>query len=123
MLTTTTAEIETVKLIKQIYPNENRSLYYPIKLSTTTHISEMIQPYQRRILGHKNKMIVDRSYLTKTSIHARQYNKFCPMIYSKVLCHACYQEIKIRDLYLSKNGERGRSKFYHISCAEIKNII
>ena len=112
-----------IRLVKQVYPDRNESIYKPIKVSASTRIAEMIPKYQKRILKHKNKMIEGRSYTEKIFAYPYQVRVFCPMVYTKVLCHACYEEICIRDLYLSKNGEHGRSKFYHISCAEVKNII
>lgn len=119
------------RLIKQIYPTKIRrgitryqSIYKPIRTNTTTRIVEMLPFYQTRILKHKNKMIEDRIYLPKTNgQHQRNQNRMCPMHYSKVICHACCEEIKILNLYLSKNGEHGRSKYYHVICAADKNII
>lgn len=111
------------RLIDSIYPHENRPILCTIRINSTTRIAELVFPYLKRILKHKNKLIMDRNYHTKTSVYTTHEKSKCSMIYTKLLCHACYQEIKIRSLYLSKNGERGRSKFYHISCAVDKHIL
>lgn len=115
------------RLIKQIYPTTIRrditrfhSIYKPIKLNTTTRIVEMLPFYQKRIIKHKNKLIENR---IDTVNKRKVWIVFCPMHYSKVLCHACYQEILPHYLYLSKNGEHGRSKYYHVNCAAEKSII
>lgn len=121
----------SIKLIKQVYPTTIRrgitrfhSLYKPIRTNTTTRIVEMLPHHQKRILKHKNKMIENRIYLPRTNgNYSRNQNRLCPMRYTKVLCHACYQEIESHCLYLSKNGEHGRSKYYHVTCAEDKNIL
>lgn len=115
---------EQVKLIKQIYPEYNKKIYATIKLNTTTRISEMIPRYQKYITNNKNRMIENRIFLPKANgQYQRNQNRMCPMRYDKVLCHACYQEILPHYLYLSKNGEHGRSKFYHLTCAEEKHIL
>lgn len=116
--------IEEVTLIRQIYPNDKSSIFKPIRINSTTRIAELITPYQKRILQHKNKCIENRIYLPKTNgRYSKNQNRLRPMHYTKVLCHACYKEIELHNLYLSKNGEHGRSKFYHITCANMKNIL
>lgn len=119
---------EQVKLLKQYYPNENNPLYEPIKLNSTTRIVEMLPGYQKRILNAKNKQIASRLsnlYRRHTLFRYNHvaYETTLPMRYSKVLCHACYGEIGVRYLYVSKNGESGRSKYYHVTCADLKNVI
>lgn len=109
------------KLLKQIYPQDTKSIYAPIKLNSTTRISEMIPRYQKYITHNKNRMIENRIYITNARRDTS--TRFKPMRYTKVFCHACYKEIESHCLYLSKNGEHGRSKFYHLTCAECKHIL
>jgi len=116
--------LESVVLLKRIYANDKSSLFKPIRINSTTRIAELILPYQKRIIKHKNKCIENRIYLPKTNgRYSKNQNRMCPMRYTKVMCHACCEEIELHSLYLSKNGEHGRSKFYHVNCAEIKNIL
>lgn len=116
---------EIVKVLKQFYGNDKISIFKPIRLNSTTRIAELVGPYQKRIISHKNKNMESRLYRPKTNgdHKYKNQNTYCPIRYTKVICHACYQEIMLHDLYLSKNGEHGRSKYYHINCATLKNIL
>lgn len=82
----------------------------------------MMPAYHTRALAHKNKRMENRVYLAKACIYSKHEESKCPMIWTKILCHACYKEIKVGYLYLTKNGERGKSKYYHLTCAEAKNL-
>lgn len=119
---------QQVKLLKQIYPTGNNKFYESIILNSTTRIVELLPGYAKRIVNAKNKQIESRlSNLYRKHTLFRYnpiaYQTTVPMKYSKVLCHACYGEIGVRCLYVSKNGECGRSKFYHLICADQKNVI
>lgn len=105
---------EQTHLIKQIYPKRNISIYEGIRINSTTSILEMLPCKKGRILYHINRRLSQRKYYNRA--------KHCPMIYNKILCHACYKEIGMRNLYVSKSSQ-SKSKFYHIDCATEKLII
>ncbi len=118
-----TTVLQTSKLLAQFYPIDSKSLFAPILINSTTRIMELVTPYKKRSLTNRNKYIKTRIYRPKAGKYTRSEERFCPVVYTKVLCHACYKEIALHDLYLSKNGEKGRTKFYHVYCAELKNVL